>query len=163
PGLIYCAITGWGPDGPLAGAPADEGLVQAYSGIAARQGGFRPGPVLDAAPVASVSAGLLAAIGILAALIARARGGGGQRVDASLLAGALAAQRLNLQGAEKLPPEKPVALANTRSAVVRAYECADGAWIQIAVNHSDFFPKLLLALDRAEALLDPRWQGVSFG
>jgi crotonobetainyl-CoA:carnitine CoA-transferase CaiB-like acyl-CoA transferase len=162
-GLVYCAITGWGPDGPLAEAPADEGLVQAYSGLAGRQGGYRPGPVPVAVPVASVLAGLLAAIGILGALVARARGVGGQRVDTSLLAGALAAQRLTLQGTDTTPPERPTPLASARTPVVRAYECADGRWIQIACNHSDFFQKLLIALDRAEFLLDPRWRNVSFG
>ena len=79
PELIYCAITGWGSNGPYAGIPGYEGLVAALSG---RMQGFagqalREGPVFAALPVASHAASQGALHGILAGMLARVRGGGG--------------------------------------------------------------------------------------
>jgi crotonobetainyl-CoA:carnitine CoA-transferase CaiB-like acyl-CoA transferase len=158
PGLVYCAVTGYGPDGPLAGAPGYEGLVQAYSGVAGDQVGFREGPVPVAVPLASVEAGLLAAMGVFAALLARERGlGRGQRVDTSLLAGAMVMQTAVLTRSEGLPstphPQDPLGAMPA----FRLYECADGAWIQVAGLHPDFFQRMVVALGIAEVLLDPRF------
>jgi crotonobetainyl-CoA:carnitine CoA-transferase CaiB-like acyl-CoA transferase len=87
PDLVHCSITGWGTRGPYANVPGYEGLVAALSGRMQIFKGqaLREGPVFSALPVATHAASQGALQGILAALFARARGGGGQQVETSLL------------------------------------------------------------------------------
>ena len=87
PDLVHCSITGWGPRGPLAELPGWEGAVAARSGrmLAFQRQLRRGGPVFTAVPVAAHVAAHGAVQGIAAALLARARGGGAQRVETSLL------------------------------------------------------------------------------
>ncbi len=91
PDLVHCSITGWGPAGPLAELPGYDGAVAARSGrmMAFERQLRRGGPVFTAVPVASHVAAQGAVQGILAALLARARGGGAQRVETSLLQGVM--------------------------------------------------------------------------
>jgi crotonobetainyl-CoA:carnitine CoA-transferase CaiB-like acyl-CoA transferase len=88
PGLIYCSIKGFGPEGPYASIKADDGLVMAKAGVFSRgEFGFRPGPIFSGARIASNGAAHMAASGIMAGLIVRDKTGVGQRVDASLYLG----------------------------------------------------------------------------
>ena len=91
PDLVHCAITGWGPRGDLAEVPAYDGAVAALGGrmLAFERQLKRGGPVFAAVPVTSHVASQGAVQGILAGLLARAAGGGGQRVETSLLQGLL--------------------------------------------------------------------------
>jgi crotonobetainyl-CoA:carnitine CoA-transferase CaiB-like acyl-CoA transferase len=158
PRLVYCAISGYGPDGSRAREPGYEGLVQAYAGVMGCQSGFRPGPVPIAVPLASVEAGLLGAAGILAALIARERGlGRGQRVDTSLLAGALAMHTCQYVESDGLAPRDQPQHPLGATPGYKLYECADGQWIHVGALQADFFQKLLVAMDQVELLLDPRF------
>jgi crotonobetainyl-CoA:carnitine CoA-transferase CaiB-like acyl-CoA transferase len=92
PGLVYCAITGFGSTGPYAHLKAYEGVVQAKIGAFSRGiFAFRDGPIFAAAPTASTGAAHMAVSGILAALIARETTGRGQRVDTSLVQGMIPA------------------------------------------------------------------------
>ncbi|MEX2229635.1 MAG: CoA transferase [Dehalococcoidia bacterium] len=94
PGLIYCRITGFGPDGPLAGHGATDLVAGAYSGLVAGNGKVDE----DGAPstltpaVADYTTGLAGAMAICAALYARRESGRGQLIDASLLQSALSIQ-----------------------------------------------------------------------
>ena len=85
PRLVYCTITGFGPDGPHSQFPATDGAVQAFGGVlelTGPVGGFGlPVPL----PLADLVAGATAAQGVLAALLARARHGRGTHVDISML------------------------------------------------------------------------------
>jgi crotonobetainyl-CoA:carnitine CoA-transferase CaiB-like acyl-CoA transferase len=88
PRLVYCAITGFGSEGPYAALPAYEGVVAAKAGVyQLGPFGFRSGPIFVDAPLGSVGAGHMATAGVLAALVAREQTGRGQRVEASLLQG----------------------------------------------------------------------------
>ncbi len=88
PGLVYCAVTGFGSRGPYATIPAYEGVVAAKAGVYQLGAfGFRSGPIFIDAPLGSVGAGHQAVAGILAALVAREQSGRGQRVEASLVQG----------------------------------------------------------------------------
>jgi crotonobetainyl-CoA:carnitine CoA-transferase CaiB-like acyl-CoA transferase len=86
PRIVYCSITGFGPDGPAAQQPATDGAVQAFAGVleltAADDDAFGfPVPL----PVADLVAGSTAAHGVLAALVARERTGRGSHVEISML------------------------------------------------------------------------------
>jgi CoA:oxalate CoA-transferase len=84
PRLVYCTITGFGPDGPNSQLPATDGAVQAFSGVLELTGaaaGFGlPVPI----PIADLLAGATAAQGILAALVARAGTDRGTHLDVSM-------------------------------------------------------------------------------
>lgn len=89
PGVIYAETTGFGNNGPLAGEPAMDAAVQAYSGVAHLSSN---GPELLANPVVDYGAALLLAWGIASALYVRERTGEGQRLDVALLQSALVMQ-----------------------------------------------------------------------
>jgi formyl-CoA transferase len=86
PRLIYCSISGFGQDGPLAEAAATDGPMQAFAGIMHLQGADPNGTPFPPSQVnmADVSAGLFAAQAVTAALFARTRTGTGCYVDVSL-------------------------------------------------------------------------------
>jgi CoA:oxalate CoA-transferase len=85
PRLVYCTITGFGPEGPYSQLPATDGAVQAFSGVlelTGPPGGFGlPIPI----PLADLLAGATAAQGVLAALVARQRSDHGTHVDVSMV------------------------------------------------------------------------------
>jgi CoA:oxalate CoA-transferase len=86
PALVVGSVNGYGSTGPYMDRPAFDFIAQAMSGFMSVSG--RPDEPLRAGPpIADLVAGLYVALGITAALIARAKGSGGQRVEASLVGG----------------------------------------------------------------------------
>jgi crotonobetainyl-CoA:carnitine CoA-transferase CaiB-like acyl-CoA transferase len=85
--LVHCSVKGFGATGPHAHLKAYEGVVAAKAGVFTRRTTFRPGPVFVNSNFASVGVGHLAHGGVLAALIARARTGEGQRIEATMVQG----------------------------------------------------------------------------
>lgn len=139
PTLVHCSITGWGESGRYAHLPGYEGLVAARAGrmqVFASQA-QRDGPVFAAVPVASHAASQGAVQGILAALLARARGGGGQRVETSLLRALLPYDLFELllvQLSERAPGRFPNPRAVGGGMPTLNYHpvmAADGQWIQL--------------------------------
>jgi crotonobetainyl-CoA:carnitine CoA-transferase CaiB-like acyl-CoA transferase len=82
PTVVYASITGFGPDSRR---PGYDAIVQAVGGVMSITGPADGEPVKIGVAIADISAGLYSAIGILGALVHRARTGEGQRVDATLL------------------------------------------------------------------------------
>ena len=151
--LIHCSITAYGTKGPLAGEPAEQDLVMARTGMLSGQPGFRDGPVHVVHPVASLGAGLLAALGITAALLQRERTGIGARVDTSLMAGAL----LYVTGAtwDRLKPGPSRATPAGGSPFYSVFECADGEWVQLGCIHAGFADRAASALGIAHLMPQP--------
>jgi crotonobetainyl-CoA:carnitine CoA-transferase CaiB-like acyl-CoA transferase len=94
--LIYCSLSAFGPDGPWRDKPGLDMLVQAMGGIMSVTGEPERAPVLSGAPVVDTMGALMAGQGIVTALLHRERTGRGQRVDVSLLNGALLAHAARL-------------------------------------------------------------------
>ncbi len=84
PDLIYCAISGFGADGPMAGFPAYDQIVQGVSGVMSVTGDPDGPPMRVGYPVADTVGGLTAAFAIAAAL-ARPKPGRGTVIDVSML------------------------------------------------------------------------------
>ena len=84
PRLIWCGISGYGPDGPQRDKKAYDLLVQAEAGVVSVTG-TSDTPAKVGAPIADIGAGLYAYSSILAAFINRARTGLGERIDISML------------------------------------------------------------------------------
>ncbi|MCC6531130.1 MAG: CoA transferase [Burkholderiales bacterium] len=85
PGLIYCAISGYGKQGPLANWPAMDLMIQAVSGIMALTGEVGGRPCKVAAPITDLFGGFSAAIAIMGAIHERSRTGEGREIDISML------------------------------------------------------------------------------
>lgn len=84
PKLIYCAISGFGTDGPLGGLPGYDAVLQAMCGLMSINGDPESGPTRMGIPIVDHLTAYTALTGILMALVERARSGAGQRVDATL-------------------------------------------------------------------------------
>jgi CoA:oxalate CoA-transferase len=83
PGLVYCAISGFGQDGPLKDNPAYDQIVQGLSGVMSVTGDAASAPLRVGYPVADTIGGLTAAFAIAAALVRRAGSGEGECIDVS--------------------------------------------------------------------------------
>ncbi|MGH3997007.1 MAG: CoA transferase, partial [Pseudonocardiaceae bacterium] len=101
PGLVYAYASGWGDAfgaGSSSGPPlGTDFMVQAYSGLAAMVRPSDEPPAPSLMTLTDVLGGLICAQGVLAGLLARIRGGSGQRVDSSLLSAAVILQQPALQ------------------------------------------------------------------
>jgi len=84
PRLVYCAISGFGSDGPLGGLPGYDAVLQAMCGLMSVNGSEASGATRVGIPIVDHLTGYVAMTGILMALYARERTGTGQRVDATL-------------------------------------------------------------------------------
>lgn len=89
PDVIYASGSGFGPDGPYASRPGQDLIIQAMSGLAAITGSRQHGPRAVGVSAADHHGAALMAMGILAALLRRARTGEGSRIDVNLLSAAI--------------------------------------------------------------------------
>ena len=152
PRLVYCAITGYGQDGPYTQRSGHDmnylGLV-GLLGLTGERGGP---PVQPAGQIADLGGGaLMAAFGILAALRERDRSGEGQLVDVSMSDGALAwlamvAARYFADGA--VPARGELELAGG-IVCYRPYECADG-WVSLGALEPKFWQAFCLGVGRED-------------
>ena len=85
PRIIFCAISGFGAEGPDALKPAYDQIIQGLSGVMDINGDERLNPLRCGFPVCDTVGGLNAAFAILAALYVRERTGEGQFIDIALL------------------------------------------------------------------------------
>jgi alpha-methylacyl-CoA racemase len=129
PGLVYCAITGYGQDGPNRDRSGHDMNYLGLGGLLGLTGEADGAPVQSAGQIADIGGGaLMAAIGTLIALRERERSGEGQFVDCSMFDGALS--WLALVAAEafanaRAPRRGQLPLAGALTCY-RPYACADG-------------------------------------
>ena len=91
PRLIYCAITGYGQDGPYRDRVGHDVNYLGFAGVLDFIGEADRPPIIPGVQIADIGAGsLMAALGILSAVIARQQTGRGQFVDVAMLDGAVA-------------------------------------------------------------------------
>ena len=174
-GLVYCSITGWGPEGVYAHYPADEALVAAKSGRMRAFTGVvrRDGPACPAVQVGSHGATQAALTGTLAALLVRERTGAGQLVQTSLLQGMFPFDfrtLMHTQLLERYPDHvgsDPYAIFQQDTMPTLGYQpvaAQDGRWIQFANLLEHLFLSSLDALGLAEQVLgDPRYSDAPRG
>ena len=160
PALVYCAITGYGLDGPNT---ARSGHDMNYLGLNGLLGltGERDGPPIQAAgQIADIGGGgLMAAFGILAALKERDRSGEGQLVDVSMFDGSLAwlalvAGRYFADG--DVPRRGDLELAG-KFVCYRPYACKDG-WVTLGALEPKFWAAWCQGVGR-EDLVDKQFEG----
>jgi crotonobetainyl-CoA:carnitine CoA-transferase CaiB-like acyl-CoA transferase len=89
PRLVYCAVSGFGADGPLGGLPGYDAILQAMCGLMTVNGDPATGPTRIGIPIVDHVTAYTALSGILMALVERSTSGLGQRVEATLFDTAL--------------------------------------------------------------------------
>jgi len=157
PHLVTCSITAYGETGPLRDEPAIDDLVLARLGILAGLPGFRDGPVHAAHPLPSVGAGLLAALGIAAALYEREETGTGRHVATSLVAGALLYHPKVI--GDHLKPNVFQSNPYGSAPFYSVHQCADGQWIQLGCVHHGFIARAAELMGLSGVLDDPVYDG----
>jgi len=141
PGLVYCAITGYGQDGPYRDRSGHDMNYLGLVGMLGLSGEPSGPPVQSAGQIADIGGGsLMAAFGILAALRERDRSGAGQLVDVSMADGALSwlalvAGRFLADG--QLPRRGGLELAGGL-VCYRPYACRDG-WVTLGALEPKFW------------------------
>jgi crotonobetainyl-CoA:carnitine CoA-transferase CaiB-like acyl-CoA transferase len=158
PVLIYCEVSGFGRTGPYADRGGYDLIAQGMSGLMSitGEGPGRP-PVKCGAPMTDITAGILAAMGVLAAYAHRLKTGQGQRVDVSLFEAGIV--HTYWQSAITFATGKspgPMGSAHPLNAPYQAFEAADG-WITIGAANQPNWLKLLEALEAGTLQDDPRF------
>ncbi|TMA37946.1 MAG: CoA transferase [Deltaproteobacteria bacterium] len=157
PGLVHCHVSTWGRTGSR--LPPDEALVAAATGVQALQWSWSRRPVWLVTPMIGYMTGILAALGVSAALFARHRGASGQAVEVSGVGAALALNSGTfVSGAGH---RGSLSLGGDPRGVYPTYgfyPTADG-WLFVGALTQAFWTKLLTALDRLDLLAHPRLQG----
>ena len=157
PALIYCAITGYGRDGPLADRGGFDLVAQGFAGLMAITGEHGRPPVKNGNPVSDINAGLLAAIGVLAAYADRLKTGRGQLVDTSLFEAAL--QQTYWHAASYFATGEspgPLGSAHILTAPYQAFEASDG-YINIGGANQSNWERIAEVLGHPEWREDPRF------
>lgn len=158
PALIYCSISGFGSNGPMANEPGYDFIAQAVSGLMACTGEPDGAPMKVGVALSDVMTGMNATSAILAALFARTRSGKGQHIDLALTDSTLAAQ-VNIAQYYLTSGENAPRLGNGHSTIVpyNAFKTTDG-YIIIAVGNDGQFKKFSQAINRVEWIEDNRYK-----
>jgi len=130
PRLIYMSVNGFGNRGPEHNQPGFDPLLQARSGLMAAEGGHHQPPLYLTCAICDYGAAMLSAFGCVLALRARERLGRGQLCETSLLQSAMAFQAgefIFFDGRPDMENGQPE--SRGRSALCRAYQCRDRAWL----------------------------------
>lgn len=158
PELIYASISGFGQDGPYGPLPGFDQIAQGMGGLMSITGEPGRGPMRAGIPVADLSAGLYAAIGILIALIARHESGAGRWIQTSLLQAQVAmldfqAERWLMNG-----DVAPQAGNNHPTGIpTGVFQTSDGH-INIAATGRAIFERFCSAMGREDWLSDDRFK-----
>jgi len=158
PGLIYCAISGFGQTGPDAHKPAYDQIIQGLSGEMAVNGDERLNPLRAGFPVCDSVGGLNGAFAIMAALFHRERTGEGQFIDIAMLDSIMPLMgwvAANLLMAKQEPV--PMGNDNFTAAPSGVFRTGDGH-INIAANKQEQWESVCDALDLPELKTDTRFQ-----
>ena len=157
PRLVYCAISGFGQQGPMRAAPAYDQIIQGLSGMMSVTGTPESAPLRSGYPVADTLAGMTAAFAISSALVRRNATGEGAFIDVSMLGVALTAMgwavsNYLIAGVEPQPHGND----NFTAAPSGAFKAKDGL-INIAANKQEQFEALVAAVGRPELATDTRF------
>ncbi len=157
PKLVYCAISGFGQDGPMRGAPAYDQIIQGLSGIMSITGTPEAAPLRVGYPVADTLAGMMAAFAISSALVRRNATGEGGFIDVSMLDSALTAMGWVVSN-YLIAGVEPQAHGNDNitAAPSGAFKTRDGL-INIAANKQEQFVALVVLLGREDLATDARF------
>jgi len=153
PRLIYCPISGYGQDGPLTARSGHDTNYLALNGLLGLTGRRGGPPIQSAGQIADLGGGgLMAAVGILAAVIERERSGEGQLVDISMTDGALSwlAMVVARYFAEQTVPRRGEIELAGGIACYFPYETSDGKSVSLGALEPKFWQNWCAGVERPD-------------
>jgi crotonobetainyl-CoA:carnitine CoA-transferase CaiB-like acyl-CoA transferase len=157
PRLVYVSISGFGQTGPYADRAGLDQIAQGLSGFMTVNGFAGQGPLRAGLPIADLTAGFMAAHGVMVALLERERSGRGQWVHTSLLQAMI--RLMDLQAVRWLVGGHVPGQAGNYHPVgvpTGVFRCRDGSIIIQAASNR-MYHRLCKALDAEELINDPRF------
>jgi crotonobetainyl-CoA:carnitine CoA-transferase CaiB-like acyl-CoA transferase len=158
PRIIFARASGYGPAGPEAGAGAFDLLGQARGGLMSVTGEPEGWPKNVGAPIADQTGGIMAAFGIVTALLHRERSGEGQQVDVSLLGSVMALQSLNITTSLLTGAEQQRFPRAGRTPFWNVYRGGDGKHFAIAMLLNRAWHEICDVIGRPELEHDERFE-----
>ncbi|MGH7377568.1 MAG: CaiB/BaiF CoA transferase family protein [Candidatus Methylomirabilales bacterium] len=158
PGMIYCSISGFGQTGPYRLRGGFDLVAQGMSGLISSTGHPGGPPTKIGVPISDLNAGIYAAYGILSAYIHRLRTGRGQRIDTSLLEGAIAYtfwESAIFFATGKVP--EPMGSAHRLNAPYQVFRTKDGS-LSVGAATQGTWEMLCQAIGRPDLTSDPRFR-----
>jgi crotonobetainyl-CoA:carnitine CoA-transferase CaiB-like acyl-CoA transferase len=157
PGLVYCAITGFGQEGPLRDAPAYDQIIQGLSGMMSITGDATSAPLRVGYPVADTLSGITAAFAISSALVRRQRSGEGAFIDVSMLDSSLVTMGWVVSN-YLIAGVEPTANGNDNFTAAPSGTFRTGSGLlNIAANKQEQFEALCVAIGRPDLCTDERF------
>jgi crotonobetainyl-CoA:carnitine CoA-transferase CaiB-like acyl-CoA transferase len=157
--LVYCAISGFGQNGPLAANPAYDQIIQGLSGVMGVTGSPHTAPLRVGYPVCDTMGGITAAFAVAAALFRRERTGEGEFIDVSMLEASLVAMGWAVSNwliAGVRPT--PMGNENMSAAPSGAFRTGRGL-LNVAANKQEQFEILCKLVGREDLMDDRRFAG----
>ncbi len=154
PGLVFARMTGWGQDGPLAPTAGHDIDYIAISGALSMVGRAGESPVPPVNLLGDFGGGgMLLALGILAALVERARSGRGQVVDAAMVDGSalLTSFVYGMLASGTWQDKRGTNLLDGGAPFYDTYATADGQYVAVGALEPQFYAALLQGLGLTDA------------
>jgi len=160
PRLIVVRISGYGQTGPYRNRPGFGGVAEAIGGLRFVTGHPDSPPTRVGVSIGDTLAGLYAVIGVLLSVVSRERGvlETGETVDVALTEAVFSIME------STVPDYTAYGTVRQRTgsgmpgiAPSNTYPCAAGEWVVIGANADSIYPRLMLAIDRADLAHDPRF------
>jgi CoA:oxalate CoA-transferase len=157
PGLVYCAISGFGQTGPMRDNPAYDQIIQGLSGVMSITGTAETAPLRVGYPVCDTIGGLAGAFAIVSALLRQKTSGEGAFLDVSMLESTLSVMGWPVSNFLTAGVEPtPMGNENMTAAPSGTFRTGDGL-LNIAANKQEQFVTLCGLIGRPELADDPRF------
>ena len=158
PRLVYCAVSGYGRTGPYADKGGFDLIAQGFAGIMSITGEPGRPPVKSGTSIADINAGILAALGIVSALVARSTTGKGQMVETSLMEAAIQQTYWHaaIFFATGVNPG-PTGSAHLLTAPYQAFPTKDG-WINVGGANQANWERVVKVIGSPELAADARFK-----
>ena len=156
PKLVYCAISGYGQDGPRAQVAGHDANYIGYAGLLSVVGAEGERPVIPGVQIGDLAGGGMAAvIAVLAALVRRGVTGRGDFCDVSMMDGAVSWSSIHAAEffASGAVPQRELMTLSGAFPCYRVYPAADG-WLTVAALEPQFWAALCESIDRPDLLDD---------
>jgi crotonobetainyl-CoA:carnitine CoA-transferase CaiB-like acyl-CoA transferase len=158
PGIVYCAVSGFGQEGPLAQRPSYDQIIQGFCGIMSLTGDEATAPTRAGYIVCDTMAAMTAAFAVTAALYRRQKTGEGEMIDVSMLDSSLATMATwpvsNYLNAGKVPV--PMGNENHTASPSGTFRTGNGR-LNIVNNEQKQWERLCGVIGKPELRADPRF------
>ena len=158
PGLIYCAVTGFGQSGPLSQRHAYDQIIQGLCGLMSLTGDTTTAPIRAGYTVCDATAAITAAFAICAALYRKQKSGAGEMIDVSMLDSSLASMASWIFSNHINAGDIPIPRGNENPTSSPSGTYRTGAGLLNVVNNEDkHFERLCEVIGMPELKTDPRF------